>query len=348
MSDSDKKLQKIAEQNRLRQARFYASHKNEILAKKQTDRDQLKILNTPPPPAPIIATEFTCDMILDIFRANIDNENTLNKYSNDIKRVFLLTGLEKFTGSLNEYISIKDKFDNSNYSVSTIKGSFQSILVFINHSKIDIPKAVASKYDKQHKIFTIRYEDAIKVRMSAMKHSVITFQDYLKKVLDRYGAESKQYLVASLYHEVTCRDNFGSLKILRKVPYDNGVDNFLYIDEDKRCTVILNKYKTNKVYGKIVRMLSPELSALLNSYIERNKLSGYLFPDDITKGLTRFICEKLNRPIGISGGINSIRHMRVSEFLCQPDLTPEMRLRFATDMGHSESTQQKYQREIMS
>lgn len=348
MSDNDKKLQKVAEQNRIRQARFYEKNKDKILTKKQTERDQLKIINTPPPPAPIIPTEFTLDMILDIFKANISNENTLNKYSNDIKRVFLLTGLEKFTGSLNEYILIKDKFDNSKYSVSTIKGSYQAILVFLNHSKIVIPKAIASKYDKQYKIYTIRYEDTIKSRQSALKHSVITFEDYLKKVLEHFGQESKQYLVASLYHEVTCRDNFGSLRILRKVPYDNGVDNFLYIDNKNRATVILNKYKTANVYGKIVRMLSPELSALINSYIERNNLAGYLFPDDITKGLTRFICEKINRPIGISGGINAIRHMRVSEFLCQPDLTPEMRLRFASDMGHSESTQQKYQREIMS
>ena len=342
------KLQKVAEQNRIRQARFYDKHKLEILAKKKSERDQILEINKPPPPVPIIPTEFSLNMILDIFKNCITNTNTLNKYSNDMKRVFTITGLEKFTGSLNEYILIKDKFDNSKYSVSTIKGSYQSILVFLNHSKIVIPKAIASKYDKQHKIYSIRYEDLIKARMSALKHSVITFEDYLKKVLEHFGQESKQYLVASLYHEVTCRDNFGSLRILRKVPYDNGVDNFLYIDNKNRATVILNKYKTANVYGKIVRMLSPELSGLINSYIERNNLAGYLFPDDITKGLTRFICEKINKPIGVQGGINAIRHMRVSEFLSKPDLTPEMRLRFASDMGHSENTQQRYQREIMS
>jgi hypothetical protein len=348
MNEIEKKLEKIAAQNRSRQARFYASHKNEILAKKQTDRDQLKILNAPPTPAPIIPTEFTLEMVLDIFKATISNENTLNKYSNDIKRVFTITGLEKFTGSLVEYILIKDKFDNSNYSISTIKGSFQSILVFINHSNMVIQKNILSKYDKQYKIYTIKYEDMIKSRQSEVKHSVISFSDYMEKVLEHYGPESKQYLVASLYKEMTCRDNFGGLKLLRKVPYDNGVDNFLYIDEDKRCSIILNRYKTYKVYGKLVRILSPELSALLNSYIERNNLAGYLFPDEVSKGLTRFICEKMNKPLGISGGINSLRHMRVSEFLSQPDITPEMRLLFASDMGHSESTQKTYQREIVS
>jgi hypothetical protein len=79
MNEIEKKLEKIAEQNRIRQARFYDKHKLEILAKKQTERDQLKILNTPPPPAPVIATEFTLSMILDIFKATISNENTLNK-----------------------------------------------------------------------------------------------------------------------------------------------------------------------------------------------------------------------------------------------------------------------------
>ena len=347
MSDSDKKLEKVAEQNRIRQKTFYEKHKLEILARKQTDRDQLKILNTPPPPAPIIPTEFTLNMILDIFKNCITNTNTLNKYSNDIKRVFNLTGLDKFTGSLNEYILIKDKFDNSNYSVSTIKGSYQSILVFLNHSKIVILKGIASKYDKIYKIFTIRYEDMIKSRQSEVKHSVISFSDYMEKVLEHYGPESKQYLVASLYKEMTCRDNFASMRILRNVPYDNGIDNFLYIDDNNHCSIILNRYKTHKVYGKLVRLLSPDLSTIITSYIERNNLAVYLFPDDVTKGLTRFICEKINKPIGISGGINTLRHMRVSEFLSQPDITPEMRLLFASDMGHSEGTQRTYQREIM-
>jgi hypothetical protein len=261
--------------------------------------------------------------------------------------VFLLTGLEKFTGSLIEYILIKDKFDNSNYSISTIKGSFQSILVFINHSNMVIQKNILSKYDKIYKIHIIRYEDMIKSRQSEVKHSVISYSDYMVKILEHFGVESKQYLVASLYHAMTCRDNFGSMRILRNVPYDNGLDNYLYIDVNNQCSIILNRYKTYKVYGKLIRILSPELSALLNSYIERNNLAGYLFPDDVTKGLTRYIC-KMNKQLGISGGINTLRKMRVSEFLSQPDITPEMRLLFASDMGHSESTQQRYQREIVS
>jgi hypothetical protein len=56
----------------------------------------------------------------------------------------------------------------------------------------------------------------------------------------------------------------------------------------------------------------------------------------------------MNKKVDVDGGINQIRHMKVSEFLQKPDLTPEMRLNFSADCMHSESMQQKYRRGVLS
>ena len=72
---------------------------------------------------------------------------------------------------------------------------------------------------------------------------VIPFTEYHKRVLDYFGKDSKEYPIASLYNELTCRDDFGCMRILRIIPYDNGTDNILFIDHRKKnCYITLNNY----------------------------------------------------------------------------------------------------------
>ena len=198
-----------------------------------------------------------------------------------------------------------------------------------------------------HKIYIIKCEDENTKRKSEKEHAVIPFTEYYKRVLDHFGKDSKEYLIASLYNELTARDDFGCIRILRIIPYDNGSDNILFIDHRKeKCHITLNKYKTSNIYGKIIRRLSPELCSLIVSYTERNRLVGFLFPEEIESGLGTYITN-MNKKIDIDDGINHIRHMVVSEWLQKPDLTPEMRLDFSRGMMHSESTQKKYQRGVL-
>jgi hypothetical protein len=138
------------------------------------------------------------------------------------------------------------------------------------------------------------------------------------------------------------------MRILRIIPYDNDKDNILFIDHRKeKCHITLNRYKTSNIYGKIIRRLSPELCALIVSYTERNRLLGFLFPEETETGLGTYITN-MNKKIDIDGGVNYIRHSKVSEFLKRTDLTPEMRLQFSIDCMHSESMQQKYRRGVLS
>jgi hypothetical protein len=54
---------------------------------------------------------------------------------------------------------------------------------------------VTSKYDKEHKIYCIKYEYQNTKKKEEM---VIPFIEYLQKILDFFGKDSKEYLIASL------------------------------------------------------------------------------------------------------------------------------------------------------
>ena len=56
----------------------------------KAEREQVKVLDTPAPSTTIIPTEFTLEMIIDIFTEKIANKNTELKYCNDLKRIFYL------------------------------------------------------------------------------------------------------------------------------------------------------------------------------------------------------------------------------------------------------------------
>ena len=190
MSDTNEDAQKLANitiKNRERQARYYLKHKQGILDKMKNSREQLKELHTIPEPVPIIPTEFTLDMIIDVFTSTITKPNTVKKYICDVKRVFKLSGITSFTGSLEEFFGIKESLNNSKYSLSTIKGSYQSILVFITNSKMIVDTKVTAKYDKCHKIYIIKCEDQNTKKKEEKADMVIPFTEYLQKILDFFG-----------------------------------------------------------------------------------------------------------------------------------------------------------------
>lgn len=323
-----------------RQKRFYDNHKQTILGKRKMDREQLKEINKPVVKV-VIPEEFTLSMIIRVF-GGIENVNTQKKYINDIKRVFTLADISLFRGSMEEFNLIKKMVDESKYSLSTKKGSIQSILVFMDLSKFEASPKVRAKYEVLFEVYKIRTEDEHKERQNSAECRVMDFEKYLQLVLDRFGLASKEYLVARMYHEITVRDNFHNLKIVDSLEEDDGKGNFLTRD----CRhIILNNYKTQNIYEKKTFVVSEELQRLLLDYIDAKGLSARLFPEN-NKGLSKFIIT-MNGRINVKGGINEIRKMRVSQFLMTENLTAEQRLAFADTMCHREQTQQKYKRGIL-
>jgi hypothetical protein len=52
-----------------------------------------------------------------------------------IREYILLAKKETFTGTIEEYNTIRDALDKCDYSLSTIKGTIQGILIFIEKSE---------------------------------------------------------------------------------------------------------------------------------------------------------------------------------------------------------------------
>ena len=149
----------------------------------------MKELNATPEPAPIIPTDFTLEEIINVFTSTITKPNTVKKYIFDIKRVFKLSGITMFTGSLEEFFGMKESLNNSKYSLSTIKESYQFILVFITNSKMIVDTKTIQKYDKEHEIYSIKYEVLITKRNTDEEEMVIPFTEYHKRILDFFGKE---------------------------------------------------------------------------------------------------------------------------------------------------------------
>ena len=87
--------------------------------------------------------------------------------------------------------------------------------------------------------------------------------------------------------------------------------------------------------------MSIKLSKILRTYFEREKLAydGYLFGD---KPLSSFV-SKMNKKIGIIGGISLFRPMSVSDLL-KTKPTAQARQKLAETMRHSPIVQLRYLR----
>lgn len=339
--DDSQKLELIKINNRKRQAKFYSENKAKILAKMAIEREQLKILNKVEPIV-IVPVSFTLDKMIQIFNTVI-NENTRRKYVCDIKRVFSVSKIPIFTGSIEEYLIIKETISNSKYAISTQKGCIQSILVFIEKSNIIIDTKVTAKYSVLYEVYNIKTTDQNTARKTDADHNVMEYKKYMEIIKEKYGADSKQFLIVSIYNEVSVRDDFARIIILNDKSQDNNIDNYLLNVNDK-FSIILNKYKTSNVYGKQIYLLSDSLSLLIQNYINKHEIDTYLFPEN-SSGLSGYITN-FNKRVNIIGSVNYIRHMIVSEFLNRTDLTPEERHTQAIRMCHSEPTQQKYKRGV--
>ena len=77
---------------------------------------------------------------------------------------------------------------------------------------------------------------------------MLPFTDYKQKVLDKFGENSKEYLIVSMYDEVTCRDDLNLKIIQSNTDVIKDENNYLILPVDSRVNAsnVLNNYKTGK------------------------------------------------------------------------------------------------------
>jgi uncharacterized phage-associated protein len=234
------------------------------------------------------------------------------------------------------------KNDEEHYSINSQKGMIQAVLLAFTESKIPIIDTVKQKYDDLFNIYKIKSIDENTEKQ--VNKVILSYDEYIKKVLTEYSKTSKQYLIVMMYKEITARDNFGTLKIITS-PIENTDPKQNYLINPKirgsNISIIIQDYKTKGTYGIQTIETSNELTELLRKYIKKNKLTDYLFPKNLKNGLCDAVYD-LNKKIGVEGSINTIRHIVVSDALNDQNITPEARVLLAKSMMHSTIIQSRY------
>jgi hypothetical protein len=344
------KFELVQAQNRIRAKRFYNANKLRIVALKKVSRDAKKVIippkNSVVPVVPVVPVAPAYDeesIIKRIESFETMNPLTMKKKIQSIKVIFNVYPSDNLMNSVNNFDEMKLRLDNARqiknpllkYSPESTKVITQSILWAIMNLPIPVNPEIFAKYENLVRIMTVKSIEHKESQKNNIENSVLSYQLYMDKIKSAFGVDSIQYLIASIYNIITCRDDIASLVIISnntEAITDNT--NYLILPQNGDGTIILQEYKTSGVYKKLSFPLSSDLTTLIKRYVVSQQLTTHLFPKNVKGGLSKLI-SSMNKKIGIIGGINVIRRMKITSFLKTPNLTVEDKVNFATSCQHS-------------
>lgn len=159
------------------------------------------------------------------------------------------------------------------------------------------------------------------------------FSDFLEQVKGAYGEDSPEFLLISLYNELTCRDDYSQLLLTPAYKASICSFNYMVVKCGAPCEAIINQHKTSKVHGPLRVTFSPLVSARIKRYINQHKLQygQYLFPHSKLSGFVSGILTTC----GLKGSISTLRKMKVSEFYNDSSHSESEIEELAKSMGHT-------------
>ena len=270
-----------------------------------------------------------------------------------IKRFFHITGSHDMNKSLQNYDKIEKQIregkkqiaPDDDYSINSRRGITSMILYASdNIPGIMLSTELKEKYKTLSDLYSIMSKEQTEENKLSESHSVMNLEVYLDKIKNTFGEDSKQFLIASLYKQVTARDDFQLYIVDRLGKTNNKERNYLVLPRKEKCTIVLNHYKTAFRYKTYKKEVDANLTTLLRNYIMKHKIDydHLLFPE-----LLGPFIKKMNKYIGVSGSINTIRHIVISDLLKNyNNMTPEQKLASARQAMHSHITDTDYVRLI--
>ena len=289
---------------------------------------------------------------------SIKRKNTRRNYVDGISRLFYLTGCDNLKKCFVSYKKmIKTIKEDEKYKTNTKKLTSQSLLYAMDNYNIlqNLYPKNKSKRDTIKKDFNKQFQHLKEIAREENKEKqrnmvYPTWDEYLGKVIELYGRDSKHYLMSLLYSHFPVRDDFKLMKIIETMRENDGKENYVVINRNK-IHFIINIFKTSDKYEKLEYTVpkNSELFQLINNYIT-NKKKSY---GDLIFGKSsnsNFISD-INTAIGYPDiqGINAMRHIAVSSFLKSKNgkmPSFEERFEFANRMGHAVTTQPQYQNNL--
>jgi len=239
--------------------------------------------------------------------------------------------------------SIKEaEFRGKKYSTRSILAYFNSILFLLDkHPNIKITKEKKKLYQNQSSVMSFIADEEGDEKKKKLEETggLPSYEEYLNKVIEKFGNEGREYLIAVLYRETKARDDL-ILKIVRSGDDADGDDNYLIIGKGPQANVVIKSYKTIKKYGEFDVKLSNSLTSLIRKYLKDNKISynDYLFN---TKSLS-VIVSRMNKAIGVTGyGATNVFRKMLQTDLDRTNATPEQKIQLANELKHSTATAKK-------
>lgn len=372
-----------------RQKRFYQRNKLRILEKNKQDRLTIKRLreettindlqdiadqvSEPVHAAPHLV--FNLQTLTTLFQKEKDDVRkplamkTIQKHISEIKNVYRILDIPK-EESLIKFLTadsalcidailqskqIKDP--TKNYATSVATGRFTSILysfdlafrTTIDHRTVETMKLAK----KDFVLARIKSMDQYNKELEKKKETmvIISYPALLRRVKDKFGEESKEWLVMyCLYGTTHARDNFFLYIISSLSADEDKKKNYLIVpaSKDKNVVIRLNQYKTMNKFGTVNATMTADRSLLVRKYLAKNKISNgeLLFPEHAgSEGLSGFV-GALMRKCDVKGGINLLRKIILSSEDDIENQPIEQRVAMAEKFGHSIQTQRVYTRKI--
>jgi hypothetical protein len=225
--------------------------------------------------------------------------------------------------------------DNDKY-LTTKKNRLTAIVVYLKSFEDKQYLEVIDKYSKEMERLSQEYQSQQKEQKLSSKQKqnwigMDDFDDVIEKVYDEIEAENitkkkelnnrdyallQSYILLRFYRQYPLRNDLADVKIIRSKKQDVGTENYLLL-RPSSCYLILNVYKTSKIYGKRSYKLDINLHRLVKLLVFFNK-SDYLFTrynrkdpltsNDLTKLLQRIFMKYTGKSIGSS----LLRHIQIS------------------------------------
>ena len=210
----------------------------------------------------------------------------------------------------------------------------------------------------------------MKVELTFMKSNDLSEQSVLENFKTLPLDDVKAYLYFRIYDVFPSRDDLGELKINPRLPAGNvrGESNMNYIykrDGASLWTIVLNKYKTVRNWGRVEEPLTPGVSRLIDAWLERPDVKDqeYLFMKRLrvrngveekrkSKQSTEVKAWLQKANILGKGVINLLRHTYVSSLwkdeFADTELPSDELKKLAFAMRHAPVTSKNYVREFAS
>jgi hypothetical protein len=361
-------VEKMKQQNRERQNKFYQANKAEINAKRREMYKACKKATQVKVKEPthelvevhldeIVATEPLAISKIDyskkkkltyeeirqgLNQLEYKSDKTKQKYLGDLQRLHKITECPDYMKCFKNPDIILNQLDNSEYSVNTVKSAIQTILFVID--KLELKNTKKEAFVKAFDIYKLKSLDHTAEKQETEK--VMPFQNYIDLVKEKYGENSKMFMIAMLYDELTLRDDF-TLKIVNSGKALSTEFNYIIIPQRKgiklntKLRIVINHYKTSEKYGEINADVSVELSNMIREYAKQNELKegDFLFGE---KELSNYVSSK-NKQMGLKGSISLFRQMKISDVLSK-ETDAKTRVELAEKLKHSPIVQLRYLR----